>query len=173
MDGKAAPNGVATIEDRILRITGYYGYYPGYSSQKIPDDVYSVIYQGKFLCPPVLICSSPSVIPSGAPQGSELAPVLFEVLIDDRGEGIECTLSKVTDDTKLGGNVDLLERRKALQRDLHGLDWWVEVSCMSFNKVRCWVLPLGRNNPMECYRLGENGWKAKKEKDLEVLLDMG
>ncbi|GAB1298789.1 Solute carrier family 35 member F4 [Apodemus speciosus] len=35
MDVKAAPNGVATIEDRILRITGYYGYYPGYSSQKI------------------------------------------------------------------------------------------------------------------------------------------
>ncbi|XP_074852357.1 solute carrier family 35 member F4 isoform X1 [Carettochelys insculpta] len=34
MDGKAAPNGVASIEDRILRITGYYGYYPGYSSQK-------------------------------------------------------------------------------------------------------------------------------------------
>ena len=34
MDGKAAPNGVATIEDRILRITGYYGYYPGYSTQK-------------------------------------------------------------------------------------------------------------------------------------------
>lgn len=34
MDVQAAPNGVATIEDRILRITGYYGYYPGYSSQK-------------------------------------------------------------------------------------------------------------------------------------------
>ncbi|XP_062824721.1 solute carrier family 35 member F4 isoform X2 [Anolis carolinensis] len=34
MDVKAAPNGVATIEDRILRITGYYGYYPGYASQK-------------------------------------------------------------------------------------------------------------------------------------------
>lgn len=34
MDVKEAPNGVATIEDRILRITGYYGYYPGYSSQK-------------------------------------------------------------------------------------------------------------------------------------------
>ncbi|RMB98583.1 hypothetical protein DUI87_24799 [Hirundo rustica rustica] len=38
MDGKAAPNGVATIEDRILRITGYYGYYPGYSSQKSLDE---------------------------------------------------------------------------------------------------------------------------------------
>ncbi|KAL4692330.1 hypothetical protein H8959_016140 [Pygathrix nigripes] len=37
MDVKAAPNGVATIEDRILRITGYYGYYPGYSSQKTTE----------------------------------------------------------------------------------------------------------------------------------------
>ncbi|XP_067847659.1 solute carrier family 35 member F4 isoform X2 [Heptranchias perlo] len=34
MDVKAASNGVSTIEDRILRITGYYGYYPGYSSHK-------------------------------------------------------------------------------------------------------------------------------------------
>ncbi|XP_028934994.1 solute carrier family 35 member F4 isoform X1 [Ornithorhynchus anatinus] len=34
MEAKAAPNGVATIEDRILRITGYYGYYPGYARHK-------------------------------------------------------------------------------------------------------------------------------------------
>ncbi|XP_043553678.1 solute carrier family 35 member F4 isoform X1 [Chiloscyllium plagiosum] len=34
MDVKAASNGVSTIEDRILRITGYYGYYPGYSSHQ-------------------------------------------------------------------------------------------------------------------------------------------
>ncbi|XP_028853849.1 solute carrier family 35 member F4 [Denticeps clupeoides] len=30
----AAANGVHDIEDRILRITGFYGYYPGYSSHK-------------------------------------------------------------------------------------------------------------------------------------------
>ncbi|XP_059813347.1 solute carrier family 35 member F4 isoform X1 [Hypanus sabinus] len=34
MDVKAASNGVSSIEDRILRITGYYGYYPGYSSHQ-------------------------------------------------------------------------------------------------------------------------------------------
>lgn len=31
---KVTSNGVHDIEDRILRITGYYGYNPGYSSHR-------------------------------------------------------------------------------------------------------------------------------------------
>ena len=31
---KVTANGVHDIEDRILRITGYYGYKPGYSSHR-------------------------------------------------------------------------------------------------------------------------------------------
>lgn len=31
---KVTANGVHDIEDRILRITGYYGYNPGYSSYR-------------------------------------------------------------------------------------------------------------------------------------------
>lgn len=57
-------------------------------------------------------------------QGSVLEPVLFNVLTDDRGESIESTLSPFAGDTKLGRSADLLERRKALQRDLLGLGWW-------------------------------------------------
>jgi len=97
---------------------------------------------------------------------------LFNLFINDLDEGTQCTLSKFADDTKLGGVADILEGCAAFQRDIDRLESWVERNLRKFNKGKCRVLRLGRNNPMHQYRPGACLRESRSaERDLSVLVD--
>jgi len=86
--------------------------------------------------------------------------------------GIECTLNRFASDTKLGGVVNMLQGRDAIQRDLDRLERWACVNLMKFNEAKCKVLHMCGGNPKHKYRLGgERIERSPAEKDLSVLVN--
>jgi len=72
-----------------------------------------------------------------------LEPILFDIFISDTDSGVDCTLNKFGDDTKLWGAVDTPEGQDAIQRDLERLEQWAQANLMRFNKSKCKILLSG------------------------------
>ena len=88
---------------------------------------------------------------------SVLGPMLFHIFVTDIDSGIECTVSKFTDDTKL---CDMwcswhIWETGYLLDSLDMLKWWAQENLMRFNKSKSKVLHLGHGNPHYQYKLGD------------------
>ncbi|GAB0179461.1 cAMP-dependent protein kinase inhibitor alpha [Grus japonensis] len=88
---------------------------------------------------------------SDVPWGSVLglAPS-FDIFVSDMDSGIECTLSKFADDTKLCSTVNPHPNTvgtDAIQRDLDRLERWVHVNLMKITNAKCKDLHMVQGNP--------------------------
>lgn len=62
-------------------------------------------------------------------------------------------LIQSTDGTKLGGVDNVTEDRTKIQGDLNGLETWAQTHKMNFDRDKCKVLYLGRENQMHKYKI--------------------
>lgn len=87
------------------------------------------------------------------PQESVLGLMPFNIFISDINSWIKWTLSKLVDDIKLCGAVDMSKGWDAILRDLDRLKRWAQENLMRFSKSKCKVLQLDYGNPHYQYEL--------------------
>ena len=114
-----------------------------------------------------------SVVTSGVPQGSVLAPIMFQIYVNDMQEGLSSYINLFADDAKLMRVVKSKEDCKELQTDVDKIHEWSLRWKLEFNAKKCHVLEMGKSKrrPTWDYKLGDNLiTKSKEEKDLGVII---
>ena len=114
-------------------------------------------------------------VSSGIPQGSVLGPCLFIIYINDLPKAVQSETKIFADDTKVYAEV-AEGGAERLQDDIDSLQDWSRAWQIEFNRDKCAVVHLGKNNPRHEYYMksGDDVQvlnKSSGEKDLGVLVD--
>ena len=124
---------------------------------------------------PVIVGGSRSgwePVPSGVPQGSVLAPLLFIIYVNDLPAMLSFEIKMPADDSKLYIPICLLTDPPAIQDDLNAAVCWASKWQLAFNAAKCKVLHIGHQNRHYPYTLrGTTLENTVTEKDLGVFID--
>ena len=116
-------------------------------------------------------------VTSGVPQGSVLGPTLFIYFINDLPNVVKNSKVKIfADDTKVYNTVSDQENVTNLQNAIDELYLWTQKWLLKFNKDKCKILHLGKNNPQNKYYVGLDNERiplevTDLEKDLGIYVD--
>ena len=104
-------------------------------------------------------------------QGSVLGGILFDIYIEDLGDGVVALVIKFADDTKMVRIVESRQHAEELQADIDKFSRWAKTWEMEFNVEKCKVMHVGRKNLRFEYQI--NGVKLETvevERDLGVMI---
>ena len=112
-------------------------------------------------------------VASGVPQGSVLAPIMFQLYVNDITEELNSYINLFADDAKVMKIIKDENDCKELQTDIDKIHAWSQRWKLEFNAKKCHVLEIGKskNRPSWNYKLGEETIrKSNEEKDLGVVI---
>ena len=116
-------------------------------------------------------------VTSGVPQGSVLGPTLFIYFINDLPNVVKNSKVKIfADDTKVYNSINKTDDVSCLQNSIDEMFLWTQKWLLQFNKDKCKVIHLGKNNPKNKYFIGHENERVELEetdleKDLGIFID--
>ena len=116
-----------------------------------------------------------SRVTSSVPQGTVLAPLLFNILISDIDKNVKhSTVLSFADDTKITKIIDEEDDVDKLQEDIQQLFKWAEENNMVFNENKFQLLRYGRKYSEQNKYKTSNGKEiaaTAKARDLGVIME--
>ena len=104
-------------------------------------------------------------VTSGVPQGSVLAPIMFQVYVNYMLCGVTSYMNLFADDAKLMRVINNAEDYRELQSDIDKIDEWSKRWKLEFNTKKCHVMQLGKSKrrPKWSYKMGQEEIPRTKE----------